>query len=426
MVRFIHAADIHLDSPMSKLNLYEGAPLDEIRGASRRAFSNLIDAAIDHDVDFVVIAGDLYDGNWRDHNTGLFFCHQVQRLRKAEIPLYFIAGNHDAENKMTNALPLPANPDGSAMQLSSQEVESIELHDLGVVLHGRGFRNQAETDNLALGYPTARTEMLNIGMLHTSLQGASGHATYAPCTPQQLTDKGYDYWALGHIHQRADRSIDPSCPVVFPGNIQGRHVGECGPKGCMLVELGQRGPAKLEFIPLDVSRWHVCTIDATNLSRPDDMLAAFGDKLSESLTANPEHTLIVRVVLSGQCSFHAELISRHEHWQSTLRQMTFEYHQGRIWMEQLKITTNPLVASDIEIDDDSLGEMAQILKFVASDDTFQELVRQSLRPLAEKLPPEIVGTEEGISLSDVEQVRALINDAQPILMRRLSGQEVGS
>ena len=108
-MKFIHAAYVHLDSPLRGLERYEGAPVDEIRGATRRALENLFELAIDREVDFVLIAGDLYDGDWKDHNTGLFFVKQAARLHEASIPIYMISGNHDAANRMTRSLRMPDN-----------------------------------------------------------------------------------------------------------------------------------------------------------------------------------------------------------------------------------------------------------------------------------------------------------------------------
>jgi DNA repair exonuclease SbcCD nuclease subunit len=107
MIRFLHAADIHLDSPLTGLERYEGAPVEELRGATRRALENLVELAIERELDFVLIAGDLYDGDWKDHNTGLFFVDRMNRLREAAIPVVIISGNHDAANRMTRSLRRP-------------------------------------------------------------------------------------------------------------------------------------------------------------------------------------------------------------------------------------------------------------------------------------------------------------------------------
>ena len=147
-ISFIHAADIHLDSPLRGLERYENAPVERIRGATRRAFTRLIDLAIDAKVDFVLIAGDLYDGDWRDYNTGLYLVRQLGRLRDLKIPVFIIAGNHDAANKMTRALRLPEN----VCFLAHERPETLRLEDLGVAIHGQSFEKQAVFDDLAAGY----------------------------------------------------------------------------------------------------------------------------------------------------------------------------------------------------------------------------------------------------------------------------------
>ena len=195
-ISFLHAADIHLDSPLRGLERYENAPVDRMRRATRRAFERLVDLAIEKRVDFVVIAGDLYDGDCRDYNTGLYLTRQLGRLRDEKIPVFLIAGNHDAANRMTRVLPLPDN----VRMLGHDRPETVCIKDLDVAIHGQSFGKPAVTENLAAGYPAALPGCVNIGVLHTGLGGMNGHERYAPCTLDELRFKRYDYWALGHIH----------------------------------------------------------------------------------------------------------------------------------------------------------------------------------------------------------------------------------
>ncbi|MDD3473225.1 MAG: DNA repair exonuclease [Syntrophaceae bacterium] len=210
MFKFIHAADIHLDSPLRGLSRYESAPVESIRNACRRAFENLVEFAIAEKVAFVLLAGDLYDGDWKDYSTGIFLSKQMGRLGQHNIPVFAVAGNHDAANRMTKALDNPAN----MRILSTRKAETITLDDLAVAIHGRSFGPQHVDENLAATFDNAKKGMFNIGLLHTSLDGREGHAVYAPCTVNDLRSKRYQYWALGHVHQQEFVSEDPW--IVFP------------------------------------------------------------------------------------------------------------------------------------------------------------------------------------------------------------------
>ena len=224
-MKFIHAADIHLDSALRGLERYEGAPVDEIRNATRRAFDNLIELAITEAVDFVLLAGDLYDGDWKDYNTGLYFVERMGRLREAGIRVYMVAGNHDAASQITKHLRVPDN----VRLFATRSPERVVLDDLAVAIHGQGFANRAVTDDLSQAYAQGDPQLFNIGLLHTCLDGKPGHEPYAPCSIDGLRSKGYQYWALGHVHAREVVCRDPW--IIFPGNIQGRHIRETGDVG---------------------------------------------------------------------------------------------------------------------------------------------------------------------------------------------------
>ena len=191
MGRFLHAADIHLDSQLRGLENYDGAPVEKIRQATRDALVGLVDLAIARRVNFVLIAGDLYDGDWKDYNTGLFFVAQLVRLREEGIRTFIIRGNHDAANRMTQSLHLPNNADGTTALFGHQSATTVQLDDIRVAIHGQSFETQAEYRNLVDGFPPAVPGYFNIGLLHTSLTGAEGHEPYAPCTVEQLNRNVY-------------------------------------------------------------------------------------------------------------------------------------------------------------------------------------------------------------------------------------------
>ncbi len=257
---FLHAADLHLDSPLRGLEA--DAPAERIRGATRQALVNLVDLALAERVAFVLLAGDLYDGDWQDYPTGHFLVGQLARLTHAGIAVYAISGNHDAQSVLTRQLPWPER----AMMFDTDGAHSVEVPGLDVVIHGQGFAHQAVTDNLALAYPPPVPGKLNIGLLHTAAEDTN-HGRYAPCTAEQLAAHGYDYWALGHVHLRGELGGHPNW-IVFPGNLQGRHINEEGEKGATLVRV-RAGRLYPEHRTLDVVRWSRIFVDLAGAEGPE-------------------------------------------------------------------------------------------------------------------------------------------------------------
>ncbi len=291
--RFLHAADVHLDSPLRGLAAYDEAPVADLQGATRRALERLVDYAIEEEVAFVVIAGDLYDGAWKDYRTGLFFVRQLGRLAQAGIGVFVAWGNHDAESEVARRLTRPPN----LHVFSSRKAETVELGAWRVALHGRSYGRRTQEEDLAATYPAPKPGWVNIGVLHTSLDGRPGHASYAPCKPGELRAKGYDYWALGHVHTHEVVSEDPW--IVYPGCIQGRHIRESGPKGCVLVTVQDGRVADVHFEPLDVVRWETCAIDVGDTSSEDDQLAHIRSEFEQLISQGDGRLLAVRVVVRG-------------------------------------------------------------------------------------------------------------------------------
>lgn len=361
MFRFLHAADLHLDSPLRGLEQQEGAPVETLRGATRRALENLVALAIGREVDFVLIAGDVFDGDWRDYNTGLFFRGQLARLHQAGIRVHLIAGNHDAASVVTRHLQPPPN----VHRHSTDKPDSVELPGLPVVVHGQGFATRAVERNLARDYPPARPGRFNIGLLHTSLNGRPGHDPYAPCSLDDLRSRGYDYWALGHIHEPEVVCEEPL--VVFPGNIQGRHARECGPRGCRLVEVDDdlrvRG---FEWLPLDVVRWQRVgvSLEGFDSNGQEAVSEAVTAALADAVASAEGRLLAARVVFTGATPLHGALHRRdREHWRSRCVAAAQDVGTDRVWIEKVEVATTPV------------HDLAEL----AARDPLMELVLESLR-----------------------------------------------
>ncbi|VAX39200.1 DNA repair exonuclease family protein YhaO [hydrothermal vent metagenome] len=415
MFKFIHAADIHLDSPLKRLEQYEGAPVEEIRHATRRAFENLVKTAIDEKIDFVLISGDLYDGDWRDYNTGLFFIKQVTRLREAKIPVYLIAGNHDAANKMTRSLRLPEN----VTFFSADSPETATIEHLDVAIHGQSFATASVSENLAASYPIAKSGMFNIGLLHTCATGREGHASYAPCSIDDLRLKGYDYWALGHVHTREILSQKPM--IAFSGNIQGRHIRETGAKGCLIVSVDENHLVTSEFRALDVLRWERLVLDASDAQNIDEVLNLLPEKIEELLAKNAGLPLAIRVVFNGASPAHHSLLANKQSLINGIRAVAIESGRGDIWVEKVKVQTTPIhkILSE-EISLTAIGELATLFSESRNDLTKLTEMKFSLTDVVKKLPNEM---KETIPSDDPEWLRSLLTEAESWLISQLLKSE---
>ena len=408
MFTFIHAADLHLDSPLQGLDRYQDAPLDRIRGATRRAVANLVDLAVNTKAKFVLIAGDVYDGSWRDYNTGLFFNAQMHRLRDAGIPVVLISGNHDAESDVTRSLLPPDN----VVRLSATEPQTHMLDDWGVAVHGQGFATRAELKNLAKEYPAAIPGLVNIGLLHTSVTGRDGHERYAPCDLHDLRAKGYAYWALGHIHKREQLLTgggdDPH--VVFPGNVQGRHVRELGGKGASVVTVDNGVITSVAHHDLDVLRWDTLTVDTTAAADAEQVLQRFDDALRGRLLAAGGRPLAVRVRFAGPCRAHAELSADPEQWQAQVRSVATGVSDGRAWVEQVRVATSADTVPGVEpFDPDGpAADVAAVLAEVAAGGPALDALVDDLSGFTARLIAELRTGPDAVAPADAEGLRAMI------------------
>ncbi len=400
MFRFIHAADVHLDSPLRGLSRREGAPEEEIRGASRRALENLVQLCLDQSVDFLIIAGDLYDGDWPDFNTGLFFNGQMRRLGEADIPVYVISGNHDAESKITRQLHPPAN----VHVFPTNKPASVDHPSHPVTLHGQGFATASVTENLSLSYPEAVKGRFNIGLLHCSI-GDSPHAPYAPCTTADLLAKQYDYWALGHIHLREVLNKAPH--IVYAGNIQGRHAREAGDRGCYLVTVdNDQTVTSLNFHATDVIRWEHFTIDLKGVEETNSALDRIRTILTEAVAKAAPRLLCTRLTLTGQTPLHSQLHSDQEAWVAEVTNAALDVSE-EIWIERIQLLTeSPLNLDQLAGQSDLT---AQVITALNALDTSAR--PDSATELLSKLPPAALNEINDAEHEKQQNVTALVIDA---------------
>jgi exonuclease SbcD len=423
-LKFLHAADVHLDSPLRGLRSKADAPIENIRSASRRALQNLVSLAIKEAVDFVVIAGDLFDGDRDNYDTSLFFVRQAAKLKEAGIPLLLIWGNHDAQSKMLRTVTWPENV--KVFGVSAAETLTAEILgiDAPLAVHGWSFATASEQRNLVTAYPRPIAGYFNLGMLHSSLTGAEGHDNYAPCTLDDLSARGYDYWALGHIHQRdwLPRAIESgAAPVVFPGNLQGRHIRESGAKGCYLVEADASGVRAQVFCPLDVFRWETLTLDASVCHALDDFYDLCARRLHAAYLAADDRPLALRVRCIGQGATFDGLASRPAKAEAELSRILVESYDEQIWLESLRFELKSVAAHEGEILSDAVSEYLRRevgnLSASAQESEYSDLVDDLIR----KLPPELLeelDLKQG-RISESRWWKETVSEAETLLWTRL-------
>ena len=421
-MRFIHAADLHIDSPLRGLSRYPGAPLERLRGATRRALERLVDLALAEQVDFVLLAGDLYDRDWPDFHTGLFVRSQMVRLGQAGIRVFIVQGNHDAHGVITRQVSWPDN----VKLFSSRSAETVHWAEIGVAIHGRSFPDRAVPEDLVPDYPPAVPGCFNIGLLHTSLTGMEGHDTYAPTSVAVLQTKGYDYWALGHVHQRQVVSQQPR--VVYPGNMQGRHARETGAKGCELVTV-QGADISSQFTALEVVRWHQLELDISALAVLDDLQPYLAAQLQAAAqTAASDVLHAVRVVLTGESPLHALEAAQPGTLEAAVQAAAQDVLNADVWIERVRLALrSPIDRAQLAQGSDALAELVRSVDALAQDPVaLAELCRSTLAEVFNKMPAEVTRTvaqdaalDELPRLDRPQDLLALLRDAEATLLVRL-------
>ncbi|KGA93586.1 metallophosphoesterase family protein [Leptospirillum ferriphilum] len=407
-MKFFHASDIHLDSLLRNLALDEPEQIGRIRHATRDAFGTLVDRCIEEKVSLLLLVGDLFDRDNPNMQIVRFLRHELGRLDREGIRVVIVKGNHDADNRIGRFLDLPSN----AVVLDDARPQQLAFPDLGVAVTGQSFSPGPVTENLALAYPPPLPGFFNIALLHTSLSGYTEHEPYAPCSLNDLQARKYDYWALGHIHKREILSRDPA--IIYPGNLQGRNAKETGPKGAMCVEVEGNRIISLDFVPLDVVRWHSLQIDSTGIRETAILAKTVRQKLEEVLQLSDGRPAAVRVTFSSRSSLTGSVLDRPESLRSWVLEVASELSLDDLWIEKVRVERPQERDRPVSrLDSDFAAVLAEVLQ---NPDALKASLDVELASLRRNLPEELRDEVDSGTASDPSSLL-------PSLLERLYGQE---
>jgi DNA repair exonuclease SbcCD nuclease subunit len=374
--RFVHTADLHLDSPLRSLALRDPDLAELVAGASRHALRATIDLCLSEQVDALLIAGDLYDGSQTSLKTLRFLVAELARLDQAGIRTFIIRGNHDAASQISRELTLPPS---AHLFGTRADVVQLDTGALRVAVHGLSLRDPKAPDSLLPQYQRPRADCVNIGLMHTSLNGAAGHDPYAPCALADLQGSGFTYWALGHIHKRA--VYDGACTVVMPGIPQGRDIGEAGAGSVTLCTIGDDGRVHLQEHIVALASFARVAVDIDGLTDWADLRGAVHMALAAQPRATPH--LIARLTLRGATPLAARLLRDRDLALAEAQEIARAL--GPVWVEKLELdqSARPPVA----------GALAELAALIDSDIRHSPALAAELATLRQQLdaalPPEL-------------------------------------
>lgn len=383
--RFIHAADLHLDSPFRGLAKAPERVRDALTDSTFSALRHLTQTAVREKVDFIVLAGDLFDEADRSLRAQLMLVREWEKLEEHGIAVFVVHGNHDPLNGARAALTLPQNVHVFGADQMEYRPAYRRSGELAAFVYGVSYGTRAVTENLAAGYRIQPEAPFHIALLHGNVDGDGTHDPYAPCTLEDLTGgKGFDYWALGHIHHRKVLHQYPH--VVYAGNTQGRNPRETGEKGCYVVDVTAARSIQLTFVPLDEVRWLDYAFRIDEIHSEQELLQQLAG-LVEQLTLEADgRSLMLRLYLSGRGPLHNKLTERAV--VRTLLEQLQEGQQltdGEPWVFVYDIAANTgaeLNWNELKAEDSFAGELFRLSARLAEDESeWRDFAKDAVSPL---------------------------------------------
>jgi DNA repair protein SbcD/Mre11 len=410
---FLHAADLHLDTPFEGLGGSHPAVAAALRDASLAAWDRLVEEALRRRVAFVLLAGDLYDGPERGLRAQLRFRRGLERLSSAGVEVFVVHGNHDPLEEGWSALrELPAG----VHVFGAGEPAVVPVVRGGqqiALVHGVSYRVRAERENLARRFVRAPGEGLQIGLLHAHVEGQAGHDPYAPCVVEDLRASGLDYWALGHVHQR-QTLLSGATWAVYPGNLQGRSLKptECGPKGAVVVHVADAAIERLEFVELAPVRFEWVEVDIGQVA---DLAALEASLIAAARGGEGNSGVVVRARLVGRGPLHADLLREGDAFLEALREAGSGGSPWIFWERIERATAPPVDLEALRARDDFAGEVLRELALLHASPAAREA-------LAAEVDAELLKGDIARVLGPCGDVGALLHEAEALAIERLGGE----
>jgi DNA repair exonuclease SbcCD nuclease subunit len=382
LIKILHTADIHLDSPLKSLAMKDEDLQATVKTATRAAFMKIVDTALFEEVSALLISGDLFDGAERSAKTAAFLTTQLDRLLVAGIPVFYIKGNHDAENPITGEVSLPENVHVFDGRGGKRRIENSD-----VWIHGVSFSGRQAPESLLPKFGATEPDAINIAMLHTSLAGSQGHDTYAPCSVAELTKMGFDYWALGHVHKRQVHSEAPW--IIMPGIPQGRDIGEAGPKSATLLTIDEKNISVSE-VPTSAAQFIEVRVSADSIESDDELRNRIRAVLLETAEGLVSDAGLVRLSIGGKTARKWQILRDQDSWREVVAELARS--TGVLWVERTKFEFGAETAG-AATDTSAVTELGRLMDQIRSEPAFTSELRASLETVLAEIP---TGRRSGI------------------------------
>lgn len=385
----------------------------------------MVDLCLDEQVDALLLSGDLYDGEQTSMKTARFLADQIRKLHEANIKVFVIRGNHDALSRITKELTFPNSVKVFGGLAAAVPMER-ERGAIPVAIHGISFAQPHAPESLLARFKPPIEGAVNIGLLHTSLDGSPGHDPYAPCGLAELQAAGFRYWALGHIHQRA--TVEGAATVVMPGMPQGRDINEAGAKSVTLATVMDDGSIVLEERLTSIAQFERVTVDLGGIEDWRDMVGALGRALGQVRDGVASEHLVARLRLTGATPLAWRLRRDRDLLRTEAEDQAAAL--GKSWIDKVEVDCRPPgTIQDMSApgDADPLEELRRLMGEVTQDDAYRAEIAAIAEELRAQLPVEcrsLLGADA--DTFDATLAEAAREGIDEVLARLKAGSKVES